>query len=164
MPSARYCLWRSLFAWPIHYRQAIYLHVNGNHLRHCFICQKVIYYSNVTCASWRLSQTTITSTVQEFVQIDSKKTKQNMKLHMTCFLGGNPIYVARKFPSQKFSDVDSLFRVMTSGCVNQQCRFPSYHSALTFSLIYVWTNVWINNRNVSNLRYHHAHYGVTVVF
>ena len=32
-----------------------------------------------------------------------------------------------------------------------------------FSLICAWTNGWINNREASDLRHHHAHYDVTVM-
>ena len=35
--------------------------------------------------------------------------------------------------------------------------------ALMFSLIYTWTNGWVNNRRVSYLRRHRAHYDVTVM-
>ena len=34
---------------------------------------------------------------------------------------------------------------------------------LMFSLIYAWTNGWINTRDAGDLRRHHAHYGVTVM-
>ena len=33
-----------------------------------------------------------------------------------------------------------------------------------FSLIYAWTNGWANNRDAGDLRCHHAHYDVTVMF
>ena len=35
--------------------------------------------------------------------------------------------------------------------------------ALMFSLICPWTNVWANNRDTGDLRFHHAHYDVTVM-
>ena len=35
--------------------------------------------------------------------------------------------------------------------------------ALMFSLICVWINCWINNREAGDLRCHHAHYDVTVM-
>ena len=35
--------------------------------------------------------------------------------------------------------------------------------ALMFSLIYYWTNSWVNNREGGDLRRHHAHYDVTVM-
>ena len=48
------------------------------------------------------------------------------------------------------------------------CEFPSKASeaelALMFSLICAWTNGWANNRNAVNLRLHHAHYDVTVIY
>ena len=31
-----------------------------------------------------------------------------------------------------------------------------------FSLIYTWTNGWLNNRDAGDLRCHHAHYDITV--
>ena len=36
--------------------------------------------------------------------------------------------------------------------------------ALVFSLICAWTNGWVNNRDASDLRCHHTHYDVTVMF
>ena len=35
--------------------------------------------------------------------------------------------------------------------------------ALMFSLIYTWTNGWVNNRDAGNLKLHRAHYDVTVM-
>ena len=37
-----------------------------------------------------------------------------------------------------------------------------WYGALMFSLIWVWTNGWLNNRDAGDLRRHHAHYNVTV--
>ena len=37
------------------------------------------------------------------------------------------------------------------------------HWALMLSLICAWTNCWANNRDVSDLRHHHAHYNVTAM-
>ena len=36
-------------------------------------------------------------------------------------------------------------------------------SALMFSLICVWINGWVNNREAGDLRWHRAHYDVTVM-
>ena len=38
-----------------------------------------------------------------------------------------------------------------------------WRGALRFSLICAWTKGWINNRDTSDFRYHHAHYGVSVM-
>ena len=38
-----------------------------------------------------------------------------------------------------------------------------WRGTLMFSLIYVWTNGWVNNREAGDLRRHHAHCGVTVM-
>ena len=35
--------------------------------------------------------------------------------------------------------------------------------ALMFSVICSWTNRWVNNQNTGDLRWHHAHYDVTVM-
>ena len=35
--------------------------------------------------------------------------------------------------------------------------------ALMFSLIWAWTNGWVNNREAGDLRHHRAHYDVTVM-
>ena len=38
-----------------------------------------------------------------------------------------------------------------------------WRGALMFSLICAWTNGWINNGDTGDLRYHRAHYDVTVM-
>ena len=38
-----------------------------------------------------------------------------------------------------------------------------WRGALMFSLICVWTNGWVNNRDAGDLRRHRAHYDVTVM-
>ena len=45
--------------------------------------------------------------------------------------------------------------------------FPSqsqWCEALMFSLICAWINGWANNLNASDLRHHHLHYDITVMF
>ena len=45
-------------------------------------------------------------------------------------------------------------------------EFPSQSpvtQSFMFSLIWAWTNGWVNNRNASDLRRHHAHYDVAVL-
>ena len=39
-----------------------------------------------------------------------------------------------------------------------------WRGALMFSLICAWTNSWVNNREAGDLRRHHAHYDVIVMF
>ena len=38
-----------------------------------------------------------------------------------------------------------------------------WHGALMFSLICIWTDDWVNNRDACHLRCHHAHYDITVM-
>ena len=38
-----------------------------------------------------------------------------------------------------------------------------WREALMFSLICAWTNGWVNKRDASQLRCHHAHYDITVM-
>ena len=38
-----------------------------------------------------------------------------------------------------------------------------WRGALMFSLIYVWINGWVNNREASDLRRHRGHYDVSVM-
>ena len=45
-------------------------------------------------------------------------------------------------------------------------NFPhkgQWHGALMFSLIYVWINDWVNNREAGDLRRQHGHYDVIVM-
>ena len=46
--------------------------------------------------------------------------------------------------------------------VNSQHK-SQWRGALMFSLIYVWINGWVNNREAGDLRRHHAHYDVIVM-
>ena len=39
-----------------------------------------------------------------------------------------------------------------------------WRGALMFSLIYAWTNGWVNNQDAGDLRRHRAHYDVTVMW
>ena len=39
-----------------------------------------------------------------------------------------------------------------------------WRGALMFSLIYAWTNDWVNNRDAGDFRHHRAHYDVTVMY
>ena len=46
-------------------------------------------------------------------------------------------------------------------------NFPhkgQWRGALMFSLIYVWINGWVNNREAGDLRRQHDHYDVIVMF
>ena len=46
-------------------------------------------------------------------------------------------------------------------------NFPhkgQWRGALMFSLIYAWTNDWVNNREAGDLRRQHGHYDVIVMF
>ena len=42
-------------------------------------------------------------------------------------------------------------------------RKGQWRGALMFSLIFAWTNGWVNNRETADLRRHRAHYDVTVM-
>ena len=60
----------------------------------------------------------------------------------------------------------SIFRVTGPLWGNPPVNSPhkgQWRRALIFSLIYVWTNVWANNRDAGDLRRHRAHYDVTVM-
>ena len=39
-----------------------------------------------------------------------------------------------------------------------------WHGALMFSLICAWINGWVNNHEAGDLRRHHTHYDITVMF
>ena len=47
---------------------------------------------------------------------------------------------------------------VNSPCKGQWCR------ALMFSLICAWLNGWVNNREAGDLRCHHAHYDIIVMY
>ena len=59
----------------------------------------------------------------------------------------------------------NIFRV-----IGPLCRSPmnsphkgQWHGALMLSLIFAWTNGWLNNRDAGHLRCHRAHHDVTVM-
>ena len=59
----------------------------------------------------------------------------------------------------------NIFRVIGLCAGIQRSPVNSLHKgqwrgALMFSLIYAWTNGWVNNREAGYLRRHHAHYNV----
>ena len=62
---------------------------------------------------------------------------------LTLCAGNSPFY--RRIPLTKASDAELWFFFM-------------------FSLIYVWTNSWVNNRDTGDLRCHRAHYDVIVMY
>ena len=39
-----------------------------------------------------------------------------------------------------------------------------WRETLMFSLMWAWTNSWIKNRDAGDLRRHHAHYDITVIW
>ena len=56
---------------------------------------------------------------------------------------------------------------VTAGNSPVTVEFPSHrqwHGALMFSLIYAWTNGWVNNQDAGDLRRHRAHYDITVMW
>ena len=63
----------------------------------------------------------------------------------------------------------NIFRVTGPLCGEFTCHrwIPphkgQWRGALMFPLICAWTNIWVNNRDVSDLRRHRAHYGVNVM-
>ena len=63
----------------------------------------------------------------------------------------------------------NIFRITGHLCVGNSPitgEFPhkgQWHWPLMFTLICVWINGWVNNRDTGDLRYHCAHYVVTVM-
>ena len=56
---------------------------------------------------------------------------------------------------------------VTAGKSPVTCEFPSHRQwrgVLMFSLIYAWTNGWVNNQDADDLRRHRAHYDVTAMW
>ena len=63
---------------------------------------------------------------------------------------------------ETFSALLALVREIHRWPVNSPYK-GRWRGALVFSLICVWTNGWVNNRNADDLRCHRAHYDVTVM-
>ena len=57
----------------------------------------------------------------------------------------------------------NIFRVI-GPCAGEFPHKGQWRGALIFSLICAWTNGWVNNRYVGDLRRHRVHYDATVMF
>ena len=64
----------------------------------------------------------------------------------------------------------NIFRVTARPFVRGIHRSPvnsphkgQWRGALMFSLIYAWTNGWVNNREAGDLRRYHVHYNATLM-
>ena len=57
----------------------------------------------------------------------------------------------------------NIFRVIGHLCGEFTGHRRQWHGALMFSLICVWINGWVNNREAGNLRRHRVHYDFTVM-
>ena len=55
------------------------------------------------------------------------------------------------------------FSALLAFCAGKSPHKGQWRGALLFSLIYVWINGWINNREAGDLRRHCAHYDVIVM-
>ena len=63
-------------------------------------------------------------------------------------------------------EIFSTFLVFVRGLHRSPMNSPhkgQWRGALVFSVICAWTNGWVNNREASDVRRHHAHYDVTVI-
>ena len=56
------------------------------------------------------------------------------------------------------------FSALLAICEGNSPHKGQWCGALMFSLIYTWTNGWVNNRDASDLRCHYTHYDVTVMY
>ena len=54
------------------------------------------------------------------------------------------------------------FSALLALCSGNSPVTGQWHGTLMFSLIWAWTNSWVNNWDAGDLRCHHAHYDVTV--
>ena len=58
----------------------------------------------------------------------------------------------------------NIFRVIGPLCGEFTAHTGQWRGALMFSIICAWTNVWANHRDASELRRHHPHYDVNVLY
>ena len=92
--------------------------------------------------------------------------QKNEKLSWTYSMG--PINSRHIF--MMTSSNGNIFRVTGSLCgeFTGSGEFPphkgQWRGALMFSLICVWINGWVNNREASDLRRHRGHYDASVMF
>ena len=91
------------------------------------------------------------------------RPKKTSKLRVTGLCEGNSPVTSddvikwKRFP-RNWPFVRGIHRLPVNSPHKGQWR-----GALMFSLIYVWINGWVNNREAGDLRRHHAHYDVTVM-
>ena len=88
------------------------------------------------------------------------------------FLCDNIILASQCFPEQyarihddviKWKHFPRYWRRIHRSSVNSPHK-GQWRGALMFSLICVWINGWVNNREAGDLRRYRAHYDVTVMF
>ena len=84
----------------------------------------------------------------------------------------NDIYSCELYPSRQHTYISwwrhqmgTFFALLAFCEENSTVKSPhkgQWRGALVFSLIYAWTNGWVNNRDAGDLRRHRAHYDATV--
>ena len=117
---------------------------NGTHLSQVLICQVHIYHVN----NWYVLHWHSFALAMPWKLINIWVDSRNMMM----------------------SSNGNIFRVTGPFCVPGIHRPPvnsphkgQWRGALMFSLIYVWTNGWVNNRDPVDLRRHRADYDVTLI-
>ena len=61
------------------------------------------------------------------------------------------------------SSSGNIFRVTGHLCGEFTVHKDQWRGALMFSLIYVWINDWVHDRDAGDLRRYRAHYDVTLM-
>ena len=75
---------------------------------------------------------------------------------------GSPLWHDDVFKRKHFPRYWSFVRGIHRSLVNSPHK-GEWRGAVMFSLICVWINGWVNNREAGDLRHYRAHYGITVM-
>ena len=119
------------------------MYLVNNHHRH-------LWWIDATANVYHLSHTLAFSTE---TNLKTTKTKSMMKMSPR----HDDVIKWKHFPRNW---------PFVRGIHQSPVNFPhkgQWRGALMFSLICVWINDWVNNREAGNLRRHRAHYDVTVM-
>ena len=107
--------------------------------------------------------------IMEFVQTSFHTSPQCYNYISTCSWRSCSYTIACKIVDAWWRHQRETFSALLALCAKNSPvpgEFPhkgQWRGALMFSLICVWINGWVNNREAGDLRRYRAHYGVTVM-
>ena len=130
-------------------------------------------YSDVTklmdrkCSGRKSCQVLVVDPTFGNIQPCNMEFKNYLEASYDCLQGENPTTSVTKWASTWWRHQMETFSALLAICAgNSPVTSPHkglWRGALMFSLICVWINGWVNNREAGDLRRYRAHYDVTVM-